>query len=799
MKKFLVLCFLLVTLTVTAVGQAFRYDPTPAQVPINLTGTTRTVSSPLNQVTITVYKFVSATKLCSSGGCTLATTYTDSTGTVACPAPAQVTLTGTSVCQSTTDSVGNFGFWLAIGVYQYCVTGNGITPNCWNFAIAGGGSGPALPLQSIQGNNNGVLGGIPGTLFSTANGITEFEIYGPTPWMDVTAWGADPKGLVDSGGAIQNAFNNCNGGTIFFPPGNYIHNTQLINNGPCTIVAAYPGTVTLTKNYNAPGGRPGASGSWLVESSNVTLDGLIYNGGQSSGFTGLCITVVPTSATPITDVHFSRMTISNCDVAAIDLTSSSGYTFNGPSRVQITDSHITCPASSNAVAAINGQGTISGIQITNSIIDCSASTFASTGGAINFESQGTTTAITDVLISHNILGCGTLTWGAQIGGFNGGQTTGLVFTDNILNLEGASQHGCTSFAATVGAVLSGNEYNANGISSTYTAAELIYDSGSNVTGNTFNWENPGTGAAITCNMCNSTTITANKIVGFGETGDGSNLSAGIAIDSTHNNQTLNTGSIVVTGTSELVTAPAALTSFWQPGSSICIGGATIASLNICGIMQNASYNRAAGTFTLYNPTSGSQSCTGACTTSAMIYAENNNNVFSSNEINLPCLGTLTNNRYGILIRATGSLEVASDNKVNNNVINGCGNGAAGDYGIRSTGTAVEDSNTYNDNKFVNLAVGWYISQGTHMYIRGTEYINVAAQTSISGSFSFAQTDFPVPFADLATCDGTTMLGKTAEVTNATLATFGSTVATGGANHVLARCSQSGNWTVAGGP
>lgn len=620
------------------------------------------------------------------------------------------------------------------------------------------------------------------------------------PWIDVTClfYGADKTGVNDSSSAITSAFANCNGGTVFFPPGIYKQSTVITNTVPCTVYAL-PLTATINKNFSSSSGRPGASGSWLVESSDVTIDGLVYNGGQSSGFTGLCITVVPTSSTPITDIRIQNNAISNCDVTAIDLTSSASYTFPGPARVQVFNNNITCPASANAVAAILAQGTVHDVKIQGNTLDCSASTYAGGPAAAELESQGLTTTLYDFNINHNTIQCGTAGWGIQAGGFNGYQFTGLVIDDNILNLVATSTHGCVSVQATVGAAVVGNEFNANGFSSNYTALELIYDSGSQVTGNTFNWENSGTGAAIICNMCNTTNVASNKVIGFGETGDQSNVSAGIAIESTHNSQSLSGGTLTETGNAELITAPIALVSFWQPGSSVCISGATTTAYNLCGIIQNASYNRISGTFTLYNPTSGLASCSGACTTSAIIHAENDYNNFGPNAVSLPCNGTLTNNRYGIMVRATGTNEEANHNKFHNNTITGCGNGAAGDVGIRSTGAATEDSNAYNDNKLINLSVGYLISEGTTIFIKDTQYDNVTTVATLSGSPTFAQVDFGVPFADLVSCTAP-LLGKTAEVTNNNAAnTFGTTITGGGSSHVLARCSQSGNWTVVGGP
>jgi hypothetical protein len=66
---------------------------------------------------------------------------------------------------------------------------------------------------------------------ATANTFTASQtIQGPSPWIDVTAYNADPTGTNDSTDQINNAINafpqtgsggNSNGCTVFFPPGKY--------------------------------------------------------------------------------------------------------------------------------------------------------------------------------------------------------------------------------------------------------------------------------------------------------------------------------------------------------------------------------------------------------------------------------------------------------------------------------------------------------------------------------------------------------------------------------------------------
>lgn len=94
---------------------AFRVDPYPVfttagNVPIGSSAPILTVPG-------------STIKICTDSACSnRATTYIDPAATMPCPTTAQITLPGSTVCQSTTDNEGQFGFWILPGSYYYTVT-----------------------------------------------------------------------------------------------------------------------------------------------------------------------------------------------------------------------------------------------------------------------------------------------------------------------------------------------------------------------------------------------------------------------------------------------------------------------------------------------------------------------------------------------------------------------------------------------------------------------------------------------------------------------------------------------------
>lgn len=137
MKKLSVWLVLLCA-AIAAHSQGVRIDPSP------LIGAQ--TGRPIPNQTITVCAATATGIPCSPH----ATTYTDQTLTTACADGFFVTLTGTSVCQATSDAQGNFGFWVASGVsYKYCITGPNITGQC--YTINPGVFG-AVTAQSVNGD-----------------------------------------------------------------------------------------------------------------------------------------------------------------------------------------------------------------------------------------------------------------------------------------------------------------------------------------------------------------------------------------------------------------------------------------------------------------------------------------------------------------------------------------------------------------------------------------------------------------------------------------------------------------------
>jgi hypothetical protein len=87
-------------------------------------------------------------------------------------------------------------------------------------------------LGDVMGLSNNGLPGV-GTTSSPDNVLLalsgSFAVQGPSPWIDVTLYGADPSGASDSTSAINTAISKCPnpassgaiGCTVFFPPGSY--------------------------------------------------------------------------------------------------------------------------------------------------------------------------------------------------------------------------------------------------------------------------------------------------------------------------------------------------------------------------------------------------------------------------------------------------------------------------------------------------------------------------------------------------------------------------------------------------
>lgn len=139
-------CLLL--LTGVALGQAARYD----SISQGLTANNLYTVTP--NATVKVYIYPGATTNCATAGtCTLATTYTDQTEVSGCGTSSPLTRPATNSCVGVVDSGGNFGFWVAPGSYQYCITAAGFGTSCTNITLSTAGlrvDGTTFP-QTIAG------------------------------------------------------------------------------------------------------------------------------------------------------------------------------------------------------------------------------------------------------------------------------------------------------------------------------------------------------------------------------------------------------------------------------------------------------------------------------------------------------------------------------------------------------------------------------------------------------------------------------------------------------------------------
>jgi hypothetical protein len=104
-------------------------------------------------------------------GCPLATSYTDSTGTTACPAFSQVTLSGSPACVSATSAQdGSGGAWLTSGTYYVYFTSQFGSVGPLPYSVGGGGGGggncPVGPTGSVQFSNGASCAGSANLIYA---------------------------------------------------------------------------------------------------------------------------------------------------------------------------------------------------------------------------------------------------------------------------------------------------------------------------------------------------------------------------------------------------------------------------------------------------------------------------------------------------------------------------------------------------------------------------------------------------------------------------------------------------------
>lgn len=138
------------------------------------------------------------------------------------------------------DGLGNYTYYAAAGTYVEVITGSNTTgytskvvlpcaPNSPVSGCSGVGGAPGGSNTELQINNQGRFGAVSGLALdnsSTPSLLTvpfSEAVKGPRPWVDATAYGADPSGATDSTIALTNAAAGAcsSGSTLEIPPGTY--------------------------------------------------------------------------------------------------------------------------------------------------------------------------------------------------------------------------------------------------------------------------------------------------------------------------------------------------------------------------------------------------------------------------------------------------------------------------------------------------------------------------------------------------------------------------------------------------
>ena len=227
MKKLL---FLVLLAPLSLFGQIARYDmpvlpTTPHTVPV---GSLPTVLAVTN-ATVSVCNYPATIV---SGMCTnKITTYTDSTGTTACPSTAQLTAPGSSVCTSTTGLQGALGFWY--GATSTHITYTVKTPwgafGPYDISPSIGAAGnPAAPGLALQFANSGASAFQADSNFTWNPTLHVMSMpTGPCMvhgWWNVMCSGATGNGTTDDSTAFQAAatYGKANGLSLYMPTGQYL-------------------------------------------------------------------------------------------------------------------------------------------------------------------------------------------------------------------------------------------------------------------------------------------------------------------------------------------------------------------------------------------------------------------------------------------------------------------------------------------------------------------------------------------------------------------------------------------------
>jgi len=270
-------------LSVSALAQGVRFDVN------TITTTAGNVQPPGYPALLAVpYASIAVCNAPANGvPCTnYVTTYTDSSRGTSCPNTSQVVLQGTTACVSTSDALGNAGWWITAGTYAYTVVtpkgsfgpfyftagslggGGGVTwPATGDIVVSNGTSSPAGLVPSTTGFCPIVSGGV-WTLAAcgTVTGPGGSSISGDVVLFSGT-----------SGTVISDSLKSLQGTGNFIPLTNGTHATN-----DC---AKWDASGNIIDSGSACGGGGGSSPLNVITSySGVTVDAIARStGGINAG------------------------------------------------------------------------------------------------------------------------------------------------------------------------------------------------------------------------------------------------------------------------------------------------------------------------------------------------------------------------------------------------------------------------------------------------------------------------------------------------------------------------------------
>jgi len=264
----------------------------------------------ITSATVSICNY-SATDACP----TLATTYTDATGTTACPTTAQLTASQSAICTPNTDAEGAIGAWLTAGTYQYNITTSYGQFGPFQFSVGaggGGGGGGCGPLSGDATSTNCGNGN-----FVSAGTTSKDQAYGYTNMGSLTnptfSVAIGNNSLITGSGNNSDivavgdfAANNIAGSTDLIALGDSPAENVNIDTGIC---------IGLSACSEANGGSI-TTGSDLIALGNTAL-------GETVGNTAMNNIIAIGQAAAL---HLNASSGTNTEVIAIGDGAANGYT-----------------------------------------------------------------------------------------------------------------------------------------------------------------------------------------------------------------------------------------------------------------------------------------------------------------------------------------------------------------------------------------------------------------------------------------------------------------------------------------